>query len=362
MTKHIEEIKVSAFRGLRDLHLENLNHVNIILGSNNAGKTSVLEAIDFFCHHTEAGVLTLARQRDKWRGTAKNKLTDIESVKCLFPVKKSVDSTGEGIVIYGDAPNLGQYTLSGRYTERKVISPSQPTLMSTEEDEEIANEEEIVELEVILTKEVEGDSTDQRFVFLDGERRRLYKGERSLPLYTIHAIDHLVGNPFKELTKDKTAKDKSVELLRCFDPNIVDLRNVDEGNSRIIPMIEYEGAEDYIPLTLFGDGLKKTLTLLEGLLLSKGGVLLIDEYETALHTAIMKPVFQFLLNLAKDLNIQLFLTTHSIEAVDKLLDCDVTLEEINILCLHQEDKTYVQSTSGKQAKDDRQTYDLELRV
>ena len=40
-----ESIRIQNFRGLKDLTIENLGRVNLLVGANNVGKTSVLEAI-----------------------------------------------------------------------------------------------------------------------------------------------------------------------------------------------------------------------------------------------------------------------------------------------------------------------------
>ncbi len=43
--KHIENITIHKFRGLQELTLSNLGQINLLVGVNNSGKTSVLEAI-----------------------------------------------------------------------------------------------------------------------------------------------------------------------------------------------------------------------------------------------------------------------------------------------------------------------------
>ena len=40
-----ESIRIQNFRGLKDLTIENLGRVNLLVGANNVGKTSVLEAL-----------------------------------------------------------------------------------------------------------------------------------------------------------------------------------------------------------------------------------------------------------------------------------------------------------------------------
>src|SRR5438128_6111561 len=47
--KHIDEFTIHAFRGLRDVKLEGLGQINLLVGANNSGKTSVLEALAIFC-------------------------------------------------------------------------------------------------------------------------------------------------------------------------------------------------------------------------------------------------------------------------------------------------------------------------
>lgn len=46
---HIDEFEIGQFRGLRNLKIEGLSQINLLVGSSNSGKTSVLEAMSIFC-------------------------------------------------------------------------------------------------------------------------------------------------------------------------------------------------------------------------------------------------------------------------------------------------------------------------
>ena len=48
MAIYIDSFNIYEFRGIKNLKLNSLNHVNIIAGDNNSGKTSILEAIALF--------------------------------------------------------------------------------------------------------------------------------------------------------------------------------------------------------------------------------------------------------------------------------------------------------------------------
>lgn len=46
----ISDLNIKRFRGIRDLKIASLDRVNLIVGDNNCGKTSVLEALQLSGH------------------------------------------------------------------------------------------------------------------------------------------------------------------------------------------------------------------------------------------------------------------------------------------------------------------------
>ena len=43
--KTLTQLRIDHFRGIRDLNIEHLTSINVIVGDNNCGKTSVMEVI-----------------------------------------------------------------------------------------------------------------------------------------------------------------------------------------------------------------------------------------------------------------------------------------------------------------------------
>jgi AAA15 family ATPase/GTPase len=67
--------------------------------------------------------------------------------------------------------------------------------------------------------------------------------------------------------------------------------------------------------------LKKVLSLAVSLVMAQGGILLIDEVETAIHVGALKNVFAWFVEACKRYKVQVFATTHSLEVIDAMLNC-----------------------------------------
>lgn len=76
-----------------------------------------------------------------------------------------------------------------------------------------------------------------------------------------------------------------------------------------------------IPIHAVGDGTRRALHFAALLAdLDRGGVLLIDELEVGLHTSALRDVFSWLGKACRDASVQVFATTHSLEAIDAILE------------------------------------------
>lgn len=80
-------------------------------------------------------------------------------------------------------------------------------------------------------------------------------------------------------------------------------------------------------MNVYGDGMKKAILLMSAVIKAKGGILLLDEFETAIHTSAMEKTFQWILETCQKLHVQLFLTSHSKEAIDMVLKCAPHLQD-----------------------------------
>ena len=71
-----------------------------------------------------------------------------------------------------------------------------------------------------------------------------------------------------------------------------------------------------VPLRSFGDGLSRLFVIILSLVNAQGGILLIDEFENGLHHTVQLDAWRMIFRLARDLDVQVFATSHSWDAVE----------------------------------------------
>jgi AAA15 family ATPase/GTPase len=122
---------------------------------------------------------------------------------------------------------------------------------------------------------------------------------------------------FSLLSKEE--RSSVVKALQMFSPDIEDAEILTPNINRPRFYIQSKRLGE-VPLSNYGDGMRRVLSLALGVMNAKNGVLLIDEIETAIHHSALQEVFPWLLKLANANNTQIFATTHSVETINALLE------------------------------------------
>lgn len=354
MNSFISEINVKAYRGLNNLFINNLGRINLLVGDNNSGKTSVLEVLKILSQPKDLGTIcttalsrNLAEKRDNF----------IDTVLSIFQ-KDSIDDE--------DNKNMRQTyfmdlscVCDAKHIGLEVIAEVKEKYFLNKEVDNLDNGISRV-LEGSLKANIDGDkeavvfSLDNDVSIDDAEE--VYKSifvPINVSLYRSCVI--LYSQVIKE---DK--KDDFIKILKIFDENITDISVVEKT------IWIHSSTKNTMPLFSYGAGMQKALLIAIAILKAKDGILLVDEIETAIHTSALREVFEFVLKACYELNVQLFATTHSIEIIDKLLECQQEyLEDIRVITLTNSDgksKTFARVLDGETAREERKEYNLELRV
>ncbi len=326
MSQNLEHLTIHQFRGLKNLELRDLGTINLLVGANNSGKTSVLEAIAIYCRPLDPK----AWLNTSWsREIKSSRKPQLDALRWLFPQGSQEDS--------------GQIILSGEghFSLRKlqaIYQEIEGTFTQNESEEDLSSEvigDDLIErgADLILTatttekslfKEQE-EITEEIFELWESQRS-IFGRKRSdlaLPVETISPFSHRIEQlQVKSLSNaiEQRFKSEIIELLQNLDQGIINLEILSTSRDRKERLYIDHKDIGIAPLSAFGDGVRRLLYIASTLVKAKGGVLLIDELESSIHTQVLDRSFSWLIKACQEREIQLFVTTHSLEAVDALLN------------------------------------------
>jgi len=134
-----------------------------------------------------------------------------------------------------------------------------------------------------------------------------------------------------ENLKTKREKQILIDVLKVVNPNIVEIElreNFDDLKS--VFLISFEDKDEFVPLNFIGDGFKRIFYIVLKALSLRGKRILIDEIEIGVHYSKMKDFWINLMKVCKELDVQLFASTHSSECIGAFVKAAKELNEHNI--------------------------------
>ena len=101
-------------------------------------------------------------------------------------------------------------------------------------------------------------------------------------------------------------------------------------------------------LSSYGEGLVRIFELGLGMSNCKNGILLIDEFETAIHYSLLVEFTRVIQELANEFNVQVFITTHSKECIDAFVKNQYRNTEISAYLVDSaEEKVNIKNITGE---------------
>ncbi len=337
-TRNLENITIHQFRGLKELELKDLGQINLLVGVNNSGKTSVLEALSIYCDPLDLrGWISTALQRENSFTTAQTSIFDL--LQWLFTKEKTRTGT---ILISGDG-RFAVKRLKAVYQEVESILLLKNTKTRIAKIEQqnysIPESENTPEVVRRLNLKIELHASETNFLGtetypfirqyqLQENEPFLFQGDidsrYTLLISTVTPTSHRSSVAQIRLLSEASFSDfkaDALKLLNQMDQNISDIEILVPPDSVAFSADIYIQHKKLglVPVSSFGDGVRRLLHIALKLASVKGGVLLIDELEATIHTEALQSSFQWLAKWSKEMNVQIFATTHSLEAIDSLL-------------------------------------------
>jgi hypothetical protein len=328
LKKMISSIQIRGYRGFSDFEMTGLERVNLLVGANNSGKTSVLEAIYLLASRGDPYSLwqVLWRRGERIPMAERNNQERPElDVSHLF--------TGH------DMHQSSKFTLGAKnQTPERRITFSVGEIKSEQAAAPSGREHVVVASRLglhitgnpippvgVLPLSRSGGLYSDVLETPRRLRRRSAGDESEIPAQFITA-ESLEGSELISLW-DKVAltpnENRVLLALRFLDPSIERIAAQAGGQvywSRGGFIIKVEGRDHPIPIGSMGDGMWRMLAMAIAIAHCKGGVLLIDEIDTGLHYTVLKNMWRLIFGAAKELDVQVFATTHSSDCIKSLAD------------------------------------------
>ena len=359
------QVSIDGFRGLKKLHLDQLGPLNILVGENNSGKTSVLEAISVLCRpYDPYEWLAMVRRRDfgqldetrvqslRWCFFQSGELVNPEYMyegKCTFECKGAFPVRGLE-VDYRD--------IVGEPSEREIERLNRQR-NRTGEFADLERQWRGAQIIHHLCDESQPyDQPPDPMVLQIWEEDRMLAvrsrpSSRRMPqdipaemltpysyqLNRMQVSSHSQQLLFPLFDEHKSGRDAIVDLVREFDPDVLDINVASLRGGRPALYVSHKRLGP-APLSVFGDALRRAVLLASTIQSLAGGVLLVDEMETGIHVTALKKVFVWLVKAARRFDVQIVATTHSLEAVDAV--CESVNEHVDDLVtfhINQSDET-----------------------
>lgn len=322
---HWKSIHIERFRRLENLRLDDLGSVNLLVGKNNSGKTSVLEAL---------AVMSDPFSPFNWINTAwerelKSARTPVlEVLNWMFAHKSPRNNGYEGAAIIEGVWSSGHpLRIEANYHEFRELT-LQPELAGASDSENEEPSEYAADLRISV-KGVSSISLNSGRD-IDDQITHEFRGGRfhvseekmaQLPHQFVSPVSHRTNRQLLaalDQVLGERLKDDVVRLMQKLAPDVEDIEiRSPQGRGAVVHL--YHSGIGHVPLTVEGDGMRRALAFASAVTLAKNGVLLLDEVETALHPDALAGIFRFLVDVCRQQNVQLFVTTHSLEAVDAML-------------------------------------------
>ena len=346
-----KNIKIENFRCFKSFELQQLGRVNLLVGENNSGKTSILEAIQLLCSRTNfEPLIQMMTNRGEYfwddKGTGNREL----DIKHLFygheiePESKfSISGMNENerekiIFLIGtrylnsqknniDEINTEFSSIDNYFTEIKELNFGVNWTYK--------NKQEISTLPLSVNSGLTLISINKSWLNIN---KTLLKTQfvTSSSLTTqkmIELFDELVLTPEEKLI---------TEALQTIEPTIERIASITStktrnSESKASFVVRLSDSNQRVPIGSMGDGVWRMLGLTLAIVCAADGVLFVDEIDTGLHFTAMSDMWKLVWATAKRLNVQVFATTHnsdcwkslaSIARVEDAAEDGITIQRI----------------------------------
>lgn len=309
----LDSLRISGFRAFPELTVQRVGRVNLVVGRNNVGKTTLLEAVHM--HASGRNIFTAARRmlkrREEYLG---EDLREVDLERLFY----QHNGTRSETFTIGNGDGRDQLEVTWTWAWWDQAERTRIPKTSNDPPPEVDAERRFI-----------ARRQGQEDIRLSGLPRNNPPGamggggylDRSRPMpslllplsgFQTEAIDPATFWDGIVLTD---REDRVIEALRVIEPSIERIVMVDRKGRHRSAVAKIRGRSP-IPLRSLGDGMNRLFELAVGLVsVEGGGTFLVDEVDSGLHFTTLVDVWRLIFEAAVRLDVQVFGTTHSWDCI-----------------------------------------------
>jgi predicted ATPase len=287
----ITSLEIQNFRGLKQVTLSDLRRVNLIVGGNDTGKTSVLESLLLLFGRNEA----------------------IEQLPRAFRVEQTqpgMNSAGNNNLNYWpwlfyDRSMDNRFHLSARFSEGETADAECETARTGA---------------TIVFRSLPKSGKHELLRFESGKNVATGRASVQSDLKVAHLSTH-AANPvddaerYNQVALASGGEERFETIMRKVEPRLRRLRYAKlPGTTSPLVFVDL-GLSQAVPATQMGQAFNRLLHLYTNILASRAKILLVDEIENGVFSEALPNIWRGLLEICEQEQVQLFATTHSRECV-----------------------------------------------
>lgn len=333
----MKSLQIKNYKNLKDFKIDSLARVNLIVGKNNVGKSTLLEAISIFAAGGDMSsirdVLDIRGEAYKFPPETEGTIEkEMDGYASLYPDRDTLNFYNEPIQIVSDLFTPNPHTVALKLLKfidvRETDQDGTPKF--TRKFIDSTSEPDIIDSNAV-TGIMVFNGEKKAFYPLDGRRRMLAVDKNVSYEYVRTSQVSSSRNPdlFDKIALSPLEKE-IIKALQIIEPRIDAINFLkDESTYKYssrednrVPFVVFPMNARRYRLTSMGDGVNRILTIVLALLNCKDGVLLIDEFENGLHYSVQTQLWKMIYKLAEELNVQVFATTHSDDCIKSFVTAD----------------------------------------
>ena len=326
----LTSLEVENYRNFKHLTIEKLGRVNLIIGKNNTGKSSLLEAVSILIKQNDLDWIysILEKRREHFEVEEMNPQQKLKSISNLFYGRKTAfdDLNSIRIVANSFGKNKSLTLRVSSYKETNAFSEVDTPPEVSELLGQMYSKREEVDPSI-------GEKFGIKFTIDDKVHFSSFSRESVLDMMNVlkgnsqreNMVQYVTTNTENETfifdlwqkTQLTEAEFDVIKALQVFDSSLEKIERIGFATQNDIDyaICKVKGIPSPIPLRSMGDGINRVLTIILAMVNCQDGYFLVDEFDMGLHHSVQKQLWEIVFYLANKLNIQVFATTHSQDTI-----------------------------------------------